>query len=130
MAQIAVLLTNGFVEVEYAEPAAFLRDNGHQVIHVGPEAGKTVSGQENGTAVKIDRPLRDVSAGPFDALLILRGCTFEDPNDRGDARQWVKVFWQMGKPIFVSRRLSDGNASRQPRRRGGFDEAQSELFNG
>jgi protease I len=112
MGKIAVLLSNGFVDVEYAEPAAFMEGKGHQLIHVGPEAGKTVRGKEKGTEVTIDRALRDVSADPFDALLIPRGCTFDDPGSREEARQWVNVFWQRGKPVFVSRRLrSSGQES-------------------
>jgi protease I len=106
MAKIAVLLADRFVDVEYAEPAAFMKGKGHQLIHVGPEAGKTVRGKEKGTEVTIDWALRDVSADPFDALLIPRGCTFDDPGAREEAGQWVRVFWERGKPVYVSSRLS------------------------
>jgi deglycase len=106
MAKIAVILANGFVDVEYAEPAAFMKGKGHQLIHVGPEEGKTVRGKEKGTELKIDWALRNVSADPFDALLIPRGCTFDDPGSREEARQWVSVFWQRRKPVFISSRMS------------------------
>jgi putative intracellular protease/amidase len=43
MAKIAVLLADCFVDVEYAEPAAFIKGKGHKLVHVGPEAGKTSS---------------------------------------------------------------------------------------
>jgi putative intracellular protease/amidase len=106
MAKIAVLLADCFVDVEYAEPAAFIKGKGHKLVHVGPEAGKIVRGRERGTEVTIDLALQDVSADPFDALLIPRGCTFEDPGVREQVGQWLRAFWQRGKPVFVSRRLA------------------------
>jgi protease I len=121
MAKIAVILADGFVDVEYAEPAAFMKGKGHQLIHVGLEPGKTVRGKEKGTEVTIDWALRDVSADSFDALLIPRGCTFDDPGAREEAGQWVRGFWQRGKPVYVSNRLSSPgrNSSTQQRKEGG-----------
>jgi len=106
MAKIAVLLADRFVDVEYVEPATFMKGKGHQLVHVGPEAGKTVRGKEKGTEVKIDWALQDISAEPFDALFIPRSCTFGDPGAREEAGQWVRGFWQRGKPVYVSSRLS------------------------
>jgi protease I len=121
MAKIAVLLADWFVDVEYAEPAAFMEGKGHQLVHVGLEAGKTVRGKEKGTEVTIDWALRDVSADPFDALFIPRSCTFDDPGAREEAGQWVRGFWQRGKPVYVSNRLSSpgGNPSTQQCEKGG-----------
>jgi len=116
-----VLLADRFVDVEYAEPAAFMKDKGHQLVHVGLEPGKTVRGKEKGTELTVDWALREFSADPFDALFIPRSCTFGDPGAREEAGQWVRGFWQRGKPVYVSnRRSSPGrNPSTQPGEKGG-----------
>jgi protease I len=121
MAKIAVLLADRFVDVEYAEPAAFMKGKGHQLVHVGLEPGKTVRGKEKGTEVTVDWALREFSADPFDALFIPRSCTFGDPGAREEAGQWVRGFWQRGKPVYVSSRLSSlgGDFSTQRGKEGG-----------
>lgn len=107
MGKIAVLLANMFEDVEYTEPAAVMKAEGHELIHVGLEEGKTVRGKKKGTKVKIDRALKDVSADTFDALLIPREYTFDDLRMNEDADQFVKEFWERGKPVWATRRLQE-----------------------
>jgi len=100
MAKIAVIITDYFEDSEYTEPAAAFKEAGHQVVHVGLEAGVSVKGKKMQTPVKIDLGLAEVAAGDFDALLIPGG--FSPDKLRADERAvaFVKEFMDKDKPVF------------------------------
>ncbi|MEZ4551446.1 MAG: DJ-1/PfpI family protein [Desulfobacterales bacterium] len=62
MSTIAVIIDELFEDSEYTEPAKAFKENGHQITHVGLEAGKTVTGKKQQTPVVIDKDLDSVSA--------------------------------------------------------------------
>ncbi|MEJ2656781.1 MAG: type 1 glutamine amidotransferase [Desulfobacterales bacterium] len=101
MSNIAVIITDLFEDAEYTEPAAAFKKAGHALVHVGLEEGKTVKGKKEGTPVKIDKTVKDVSVGGFDALFIPGGYSPDKIRVDPDAVQFTKEFVQSGKPVFL-----------------------------
>jgi protease I len=101
MAKIASIITNYFEDVEFTEPASAFREAGHEVITVGLEAGQTVKGKKEGTAVEIDKAVTDVSPGDFDALLIPGGFSPDQLRAHEAPVSFVKQFMEADKPVFA-----------------------------
>ncbi len=73
MARVAMLLDDMFEDSEFRVPYDRLRQAGHEVLVVGREARKEVSGKRGKEKVTIDVSIRDVSADELDALVIPGG---------------------------------------------------------
>jgi protease I len=101
MSHIAVIITDWFEDSEYTEPAAAFEKAGHVLTHVGLAEGKTVKGKKEGTPVKIDRAVKDVSVKDFDALLIPGGYSPDKIRVDKDAVRFTKEFVESGKPVFL-----------------------------
>ena len=100
MGKIAVIITDMFEDSEYAEPAGQFKSAGHELVHVGLEAGKTVTGKKEGTPVTVDRSVGDVSVDDFDALLIPGGYSPDKLRVDPDAVAFAGEFVKSGKPVF------------------------------
>jgi len=100
MSKIAVIITDLFEDSEYTEPVKAFKEKGHAVIHVGLEQGETVRGKKEGTEVRIDHAIRDVSVNEFDALLIPGGYSPDKLRAHEEPVEFVKQFVNSGKPIF------------------------------
>jgi protease I len=101
MSHIAVIITDMFEDSEYTEPAKAFEKAGHTLTHVGLEAGSTVTGKKDGTPVKIDASVGNVSAGDFDALLIPGGYSPDKLRVDESAVAFAKDFMESGKPVFA-----------------------------
>jgi protease I len=101
MARIAVIIADMFEDSEYTEPARAFREAGHELVHIGLSAGRTVKGKASGTAVKVEKAVKDVSTGEFDALLIPGGYSPDKLRADADAVRFAKEFVESGKPVFV-----------------------------
>lgn len=101
MSKIAVIIAHLFEDSEYTEPAEKFRNAGHELLHVGLKSGKTVKGKNKGTPVKIEQSVKDVSVGDFDALLIPGGYSPDQLRADDKAVQFVKEFFESGKPVFA-----------------------------
>jgi protease I len=101
MSKVAVIITNMFEDSEYTEPAKAFIDAGHQLVHVGLEAGQTVKGKKAGTQVKIDQSVAGVSVDDFDALLIPGGYSPDQLRVDDKAVRFAGDFLKSGKPVFA-----------------------------
>ena len=101
MSKVAVIITNMFEDSEYTEPAKAFIDAGHQLVHVGLEAGQTVKGKKAGTQVKIDQSVAGVSVDDFDALLIPGGYSPDQLRADEEAVRFAGDFFKSGKPVFA-----------------------------
>ena len=101
MSKIAVLITDLFEDVEYTKPAAAFRKAGHDLIHLGLQAGKTVKGKKAGTPVRIDQAVKDVSPDAFDALFIPGGYSPDKLRVDDAAVSFVRHFVERNKPVFA-----------------------------
>lgn len=101
MAKVAVIIDNMFEDVEYTEPAERFREEGHELVHVGLEKGKTVTGKKKGTEVTVDEAVGDASVDEFDALLIPGGYSPDQLRVDDDAVRFAGDFVRSGKPVFA-----------------------------
>ncbi|KAB7705398.1 DJ-1/PfpI/YhbO family deglycase/protease [Bacillus aerolatus] len=99
--KIAVLVTDMVEDSEYTEPVNAYKEAGHEVVNIEKEAGKTVKGKKEGTAITIDKGIDEVNADEFDALLLPGG--YSPDKLRVDDRfvQFTKAFMDAKKPVFA-----------------------------
>lgn len=101
MAQVAILISDGFEDSEYLQPAAAFRAAGHQVVTVGLVAGVTVRGKKRATPVQIDCAVAGVAVDDFDALLIPGGRSPAKLRSDAQAVALVRGFMATAKPVFA-----------------------------
>jgi protease I len=100
MSKIAVIITDLFEDSEYTEPVKAFKEKGHNVVHVGLKQGETVKGKKEGTEVRIDRSIGEVSVNEFDALLIPGGYSPDKLRAHEEPVRFVRDFVNSGKPVF------------------------------
>ncbi|WJI10401.1 type 1 glutamine amidotransferase [Methanobacterium sp. CWC-01] len=100
MATVAVIMDDWFEDVEYTQPAAAFEKAGHELVIIGLEKGKVVTGKRQKVQATIQRSLGDVSVDEFDALLIPGGYSPDRLRAHEMAVQFVKDFTKSGKPVF------------------------------
>ena len=100
MSKIAVAITDMFEDVEYTRPAESLREDGHELVHLGLEKGSTVRGKKKGTEVKIDAAFEEVDPDDFDALLIPGGYSPDKLRAHEAPPEFAGRFLKSGKPVF------------------------------
>jgi protease I len=101
MSKIAVVIADMFEDSEYTEPVKAFKEKGHDVVHVGMKEGETVKGKKEGTAVRIERSVKDVSVKEFDALLIPGGYSPDKLRAHEEPVHFVRDFVNSGKPVFA-----------------------------
>jgi protease I len=100
MSTIAVLITDMFEDVEYAQPAGSFLKAGHTLVHVGLTPGVTVRGKHNREKAVIDRSADDVRVDEFDALFIPGGYSPDGLRAHPGPVKFVKDFVESGKPVL------------------------------
>ena len=100
--KVAILVANGFEEVELTEPRRALEQAGARVEIVSPEDGSVRAWAETdwGQEVKVDRSLSDARPDDYDALLLPGGVMNPDhlrTNER--AVEFTRSFFEAGKPV-------------------------------
>ncbi len=99
---VAVLVADGFEQVELTEPRKALEAAGAKTRIVSPAEGK-VKGWEHtkwGEELPVDVPLRQAKPEEYDALLLPGGVMNPDKlRMNPDAVRFVKHFVDAGKPI-------------------------------
>ena len=100
--KVAILVAEGFEQVELTQPRDALQAAGAQTEIVSIEAG-TVQGLNHidmGDKFPVDRLARDVKAEDYDALLLPGGAVNPDTLRLDqDAMKFVRAFYDAGKPI-------------------------------
>ncbi len=100
--RVAILVDNGFEEVEMVEPRKALDEAGARTSIVSP-AGENVRSwafTEWSKSYPVDVPLDQSRPGDFDALLLPGGVINPDKlRMRPDAVSFVKAFFEAGKPV-------------------------------
>jgi len=100
--RIAILVANGFEQVELTEPRKALEQAGATTQVVSPEEGavKGWNMKEWGNEIPVDVPLDQANAENFDALLLPGGVMNPDHlRMNPDAVSFVKDFTDAGKPV-------------------------------
>ncbi len=100
--KIAILVENGFEEVELTEPKKALEEAGATTKVISPKAGKVKAWKTTdwGKEIPVDVELDKANAAEFDALLLPGGVMNPDKlRLLPKAIELVRSFVQAGKPI-------------------------------
>jgi protease I len=100
--KVAILIENGFEEVEMTKPREALNDAGADAKIVSPAGDKVRSWRTTdwGDYFPVDIPLDEASPDDFDALLLPGGVMNPDKlRMRAEAVQFVKAFFDSDKPV-------------------------------
>lgn len=100
--RVAVLVSDGFEEVELTEPCRALSDAGARIDIVSP-AGESVKAWRHGQwgqSFDVDVPLDAADPDYYDALLLPGGVMSPDHlRSLSSAREFVRAFFDRGKPV-------------------------------
>jgi protease I len=100
--KVAILVANGFEQVEMTEPKKALEEAGAQTDIVSPEKG-TVRGWQHtewGDDFDVSVPLEEADPAGYDALLLPGGVMNPDKLRLNEtAVRFVKSFFDSGKPV-------------------------------
>jgi protease I len=101
--KVAILVTDGFEQVELTEPKKALEEAGAQTEVICPGAKTIVKGWNHtdwGDEFKVDRPLEQARGDDYDALLLPGGVLNPDKlRRRPEVQEFVRNFASAGKPI-------------------------------
>lgn len=100
--KVAAVVTDLFEDVELTSPQKALTDAGHEVVIIGEEKGKEITGKK-GEKFTVEVGIDEANAADYDAVLIPGG--FSPDLLRGDEQgrfgEFVKHFVQNEKPSFA-----------------------------
>ena len=100
--RVAILVADGFEQVELTGPKEALEEAGAETLIVSPNEG-TVAGWHHfdaGDLFDVDVPLAGADASDFDALLLPGGVANPDQlRMKPEAVEFVKAFFDAGKPV-------------------------------
>ena len=102
--KVAILVTDGFEQVELTEPRKVLEQAGAQVQVVSPAKGKVKGWNHTdwGNEIPVDEPLDQARAEQYDALVLPGGVMNPDKLRRNErALTFVKGFFDDRKPVAV-----------------------------
>lgn len=100
--RVAMLVADGFEQVELTGPKKALEEAGAKVSIVSPNSDKVKGWQKTdwGDEFPVNVPLKDAQAEDFDALVLPGGVMNPDKLRRNPwALQFVRAFFESGKPI-------------------------------
>lgn len=100
--KVAILVTDGFEQVEMTEPRKSLDEAGAETTLVSPKDGqvKAWNFTEWGDTFPVDMPLHSARSEDFDALLLPGGVINPDTlRALPEAVAFAKAFFDAGKPV-------------------------------
>jgi protease I len=100
--RVAVLVADGFEQIELTSPVEALREVGADAKIVSPASGKVQGWKHYDKADQfpVDVPLSQAKAADFDALLLPGGTVNPDQlRVNRDAVRFVRDFFDQGKPV-------------------------------
>jgi protease I len=100
--KVAILVAEGFEEVELTSPKEALEDAGAETEIVSPAEKKVRAWDETdwGSKFKVDVPLQEANAGDYDALLLPGGVMNPDHlRLQPKAIEFIRAFFDAGKPV-------------------------------
>jgi protease I len=99
MARIAMIADDLFEDVELRQPYDRLREAGHEVVLVGLEAGKRITGKRGEEKRTVEKAADDVSADEFDALVIPGGYSPDKLRTSRAMVAFTRAFFDQGKLV-------------------------------
>ena len=99
MAKVAFLLADDFEDAEFRVPYDRIRDAGHEITVIGPEAGKEVAGKKGEETFKPEVSSDQVNAADFDALVIPGGYAPDKLRTDEGVVKFVQGVFGADKPV-------------------------------
>src|SRR5262245_46405847 len=99
MGKVAFIVDQAFEDSEFAVPYERVKQAGHDVVVVGLEAGKEITGKRGQTRARIDRAITEVSASDFDALVIPGGYSPDHLRTSVKMVGLTRELFNAGKPV-------------------------------
>jgi protease I len=102
--KVAILVEDGFEQIELIEPRKALDQAGADTQIVSPKSDRVRgwNSKEWGDELPVDLPLKQANANDFDALHLPGGVMNPDKlRMQPEAVQFVKAFFDAGKPVAV-----------------------------
>ncbi|HVM03891.1 MAG TPA: type 1 glutamine amidotransferase domain-containing protein [Acidimicrobiales bacterium] len=99
MAKVAFVLADDFEDSEFQVPYDRIREAGHQVTVIGPEAGREVRGKKGKAAFTIEATADEVNASDFDALVIPGGYSPDKLRTSPGIVKFVQGMFDGDKPV-------------------------------
>jgi protease I len=101
--RVAILVADGFEQVELTEPKQALDQSGAMTVIVSTAKGSTVKGWQHdhwGDEFAIDQPITNANVDDYDALLLPGGVLNPDTlRTHPEAVAFVRSFFEAGKPV-------------------------------
>lgn len=100
--KVAILVADGFEQVEMTKPREALQEAGAETSIVSPSSGKIqgMNHADKGDKFDVDIELKDARPEEFDALMILGGLMNPDQlRSTPDALDFTRHFFESGKPV-------------------------------
>jgi protease I len=100
--KVAILVTDGFEQVEMTKPREALEEAGAETKIVSPKSGQIqgMNHADKGDKFDVDIPLGEAQPEEFDALMIPGGLMNPDElRATSDALEFTKHFFREGKPV-------------------------------
>ena len=100
--QVAILVADGFEQVEMTKPREALKDAGAEVKIVSTKSGKIqgMNHADKGDKFDVDLTLDDANPEDFDALMIPGGLMNPDElRSTPEATDFARAFFDAGKPV-------------------------------
>ncbi len=102
--RVAILVTEGFEQIEMTSPREALEKAGAKCVLISPKGGPVLGFKHHDKAdkFKVDLELSKANAGEFDAVLLPGGVISSDAlRIEKKAQQFVQEIDRAGKPIMV-----------------------------
>ena len=102
--RVAVLVTDGFEEVELTEPAKALGEAGAKIDIIAPHPGRIQAFRHHykTITVPVDRTLEEANSADYDALLLPGGALNADAmRANPQVQQFIRTFASSGRPMAV-----------------------------
>ena len=99
--RIACLLDDGFEDSEFRKPYDALTQAGHQVVVIGLEGGKEISGKGGAERVRTDMGIEEAKADDYDALLLPGGYSPDHLRANATVVAFTKAFFDRERPVFA-----------------------------
>ena len=100
--KVAILVADGFEQVEMTKPREALIEAGAEVKIVSPSSGKIqgMNHADKGDKFDVDIELKDAQPEEFDALMIPGGLMNPDQlRSTNEALEFTRHFFETGKPV-------------------------------
>ncbi|HEX5420753.1 MAG TPA: type 1 glutamine amidotransferase domain-containing protein [Gammaproteobacteria bacterium] len=100
--KVAILVENGFEQVELTEPRRALNEAGAETHVISPVHGKVKGWNHTqwGDEIPVDLPLQEAKADDYDALLLPGGVMNPDKLRQNEqALRFVRAFFDAHKPV-------------------------------